>query len=108
MTSTMPTNPHPKPPTPSPAFTGPAFAEKIVEGVEEFVTDVVVVVWNPHVNGTVEDHVDEINKKDRQRHVAKHRHCTFGSASSPQTRNRRPLSELPLDSADRERRADNV
>jgi hypothetical protein len=55
-----------KPPTPSPAFTGPAFAEKIAEGVEEFVVDVVVVVRNPHVDGAVEDHVDEIDEKDRR------------------------------------------
>jgi hypothetical protein len=76
-TSTTSTDPHPEPPTPSPAFTGPAFAEKVAESVEEFVADVVVVVRDPHVNGAVENHVDKIDEEHRRRYVAKHRHGTF-------------------------------
>ncbi|KAG0542639.1 hypothetical protein BDA96_02G122100 [Sorghum bicolor] len=73
-TSTTSTDPHPEPPTPSPAFTGPAFAEKVAESVEEFVADVVVVVRDPHVDGAVENHVDKIDEEHRRRYVAKHRH----------------------------------
>jgi vacuolar-type H+-ATPase subunit E/Vma4 len=97
---------HPKPPSPSLAFTSPAFAEKVVEGVKEFIVNVLVVVRNPHVDGAVENHEDEIDEEDRQRYVAKHQPCTFGSSS--RTRSRRPSSGLPLESADASVRVDNV
>jgi hypothetical protein len=77
-TSTTSTHPHPEPPTPSPAFTGPAFAEKVAESIEEFLADVVVVVRDPHVDAVVENHVDKIDEEHRRRYVAKHRHGTFG------------------------------
>jgi hypothetical protein len=83
-TSTTPTNTHPKSPSPSTAFSLPAFAvlalaEKVADGVDEFGAGEVVVEGHTHVEGAVENQVDDVHDEDRRRYEARRRHPTFGS-----------------------------